>query len=181
MQANRDSSRYMSWADVFIVVYDISNCHSFQFAERILKQIGCHEHSLCTRAHTVCLVGNKNDLEHYRVVSNGDASRLADEHAADFLEINCTSQYAIVKAVSRLHTFMPMRLLIQHSTSNLSSNIVTWLTYACLVVPPRDHGCRKSTDEGRDRSVTISSNVFEWLRGDQSVDGATEVAQYNRQ
>lgn len=58
--------RYLAWADIYLVVYDITSQLSFQYAENLLKQISQHEHSLCVRQHVTCLIGNKNDMERYR-------------------------------------------------------------------------------------------------------------------
>jgi GTPase SAR1 family protein len=58
--------RYLAWADIYLVVYDITSQLSLQYAETLLRIIGQHEHSLCIRQHVTFLVGNKNDLERYR-------------------------------------------------------------------------------------------------------------------
>ncbi len=63
---DRDRLRYMSWADVYVVVYDITNAHSMQYAESLMVAIAGHEHKLCMRKHVTILVGNKRDLERYR-------------------------------------------------------------------------------------------------------------------
>uniref|UniRef100_A0A7E4VXC8 small monomeric GTPase n=1 Tax=Panagrellus redivivus TaxID=6233 RepID=A0A7E4VXC8_PANRE len=63
--AERDPMRYLSWADVFVVIYDTTSRLSFQVAEQLLQQIASHEHSLCTRDHKTMLLGNKIDLERY--------------------------------------------------------------------------------------------------------------------
>uniref|UniRef100_A0AC35TRI3 Small monomeric GTPase n=1 Tax=Rhabditophanes sp. KR3021 TaxID=114890 RepID=A0AC35TRI3_9BILA len=60
---SRDSSRYFAWADIYIVVYDVTSQLSFQYAENLLRQINSHEHSLCSRSHKTLLLGNKTDLE----------------------------------------------------------------------------------------------------------------------
>uniref|UniRef100_A0A915IE69 small monomeric GTPase n=1 Tax=Romanomermis culicivorax TaxID=13658 RepID=A0A915IE69_ROMCU len=63
---NRDPKRYLGWADVIIVVYSVTDVQSFEFAENLLKMIARHDHSLCNRPHTVCLYGNKIDIDRYR-------------------------------------------------------------------------------------------------------------------
>lgn len=65
-RAERDPNRYLAWANVFVVVYDITSRLSFQVAEQLLQQIANHEHSLCERDHKTILVGNKTDLDRYR-------------------------------------------------------------------------------------------------------------------
>lgn len=66
LQPHKDTARYLSWADAFVVVYSITSAQSFKYAEQILKQIAQHEHSLCVREHVKTLVATKMDMERYR-------------------------------------------------------------------------------------------------------------------
>lgn len=62
----QSSGRYLSWADIYVVVYDITSQLSLQYAEALLEKIQRHEHLLCVREHKTVVLGNKNDLERYR-------------------------------------------------------------------------------------------------------------------
>uniref|UniRef100_A0A0N4ZSH6 small monomeric GTPase n=1 Tax=Parastrongyloides trichosuri TaxID=131310 RepID=A0A0N4ZSH6_PARTI len=92
----RDSMRYFSWADIYIVVYDITSQLSFQYAENLLRQIKSHEHSVCMRNHKTLLLGNKSDLERYRQVNHADGEKLAKEYNVLFSEISATDEYSKV-------------------------------------------------------------------------------------
>ncbi|KHJ39964.1 hypothetical protein D918_09983 [Trichuris suis] len=64
-QDGKSSSRYISWADIFLLLYSVTDKDSFEYAENLLKEIRGHDHSICVRSHMVCLIGNKSDLERY--------------------------------------------------------------------------------------------------------------------
>ena len=69
VEANgRDSMRYLAWADLFLIIYDVTSQLSLQYAETLLQQITNHEHKLCGRTHKTMLLGNKTDLERYRFI-----------------------------------------------------------------------------------------------------------------
>ncbi|CAJ0574107.1 unnamed protein product, partial [Mesorhabditis spiculigera] len=88
--ANRDDMRWIAWADVYVVVYDVTSQLSLQYAEGLLEKIARHEHLLCAREHKTILLGNKSDLERYRQVSEAEASRTATKFGASFAETNAT-------------------------------------------------------------------------------------------
>lgn len=96
---NKDQNRFLGWADIFFVVYSITSLQSFEYAERLLKQIAAHDHSFCVRNHVTYLLGNKTDLDRYRQVSKSQGTRLAAEFQSEFFEINTTEEYSIVKSV----------------------------------------------------------------------------------
>ncbi|CAD6184112.1 unnamed protein product [Caenorhabditis auriculariae] len=89
--ASRDEMRWIAWADVYIVVYDVTSQLSFQYAEGLLERIARHEHVLCAREHQPLLIGNKSDLERYRQVSESEGERLAAQHKAYFAECSAAS------------------------------------------------------------------------------------------
>uniref|UniRef100_A0A0K0DSK6 small monomeric GTPase n=1 Tax=Strongyloides stercoralis TaxID=6248 RepID=A0A0K0DSK6_STRER len=95
----KDSMRYFSWADVYIVVYDITSQLSFQYAENLLRQIKSHEHSLCMRSHKTLVLGNKTDLERYRQVSHIEGEKLAKEYNVLFSETSAIEDYKKVSGV----------------------------------------------------------------------------------
>ncbi|CAJ0917800.1 unnamed protein product, partial [Mesorhabditis belari] len=86
--AKRDDMRWIAWADVYLIVYDVTSQLSLQYAEGLLEKIAQHEHLLCAREHKSILLGNKSDLERYRQVSEADASRTATKYGASFFETN---------------------------------------------------------------------------------------------
>ncbi|CAI4221194.1 unnamed protein product [Auanema sp. JU1783] len=88
--ANRDEMRWMAWADVFVVVYDVTSQLSLQYAENILERISKHEHVLCAREHKTILLGNKNDLERYRQVPELEGESVAAKYKAQFSEFAAT-------------------------------------------------------------------------------------------
>ncbi|KRZ73959.1 Ras-like protein family member 12, partial [Trichinella papuae] len=99
--SGKSSSRYVSWADVFLVLYSVTNRDSFEYAEKLLKEIHSHDHSVCVRPHIVCLIGNKIDLDRYRQVSKNQGAIMATMYSAKFYEINVTEEYSMVKNLFR--------------------------------------------------------------------------------
>ncbi|VDP23193.1 unnamed protein product [Soboliphyme baturini] len=89
--------RYISWADAIFVLYSITDKESFEYAERLMKQITQHDHTNCLSSHTVFLVGNKTDLDRYRLVTLTQGMTLATIYKAKFFEINVTEEYSVVK------------------------------------------------------------------------------------
>lgn len=84
--AARDEMRWMAWADVYLVVYDVTSQLSLQYAENILERISKHEHLLCSREHKTILLGNKSDLERYRQVSEAEGEAMANKYKIHFAE-----------------------------------------------------------------------------------------------
>ncbi|TKR95381.1 hypothetical protein L596_009559 [Steinernema carpocapsae] len=107
--SGRDAMRYLAWADVYVVVYDVTSQLSLQYAEKLLHQIAQHEHSLCMRSHKTLLVGNKCDLERYR-------QRLAKRFGALFAETSAVEDYQRVAAV--IHR--PLSQIITERTTRRS-------------------------------------------------------------
>ncbi|VDN53284.1 unnamed protein product [Dracunculus medinensis] len=110
--SGRDAMRYLSWADIYIVVYDVTSQLSLQYAESIFQQISTHEHHLCARPHKSLLVGNKTDLERYRQVNESDGEKLAKRFGALFGEISAIDEYEHVEALIR----QPIASLIAERT-----------------------------------------------------------------
>ncbi|CAB3407005.1 unnamed protein product [Caenorhabditis bovis] len=100
--AARDEMRWITWADIYVVIYDVTSQLSFQYAEGLLERISRHEHVLCAREHRTLLVGNKNDLERYRQVSEAEGERLAVQYKACFSE--CSTANDIRQFTQTLHT-----------------------------------------------------------------------------
>uniref|UniRef100_A0A3B4VMR3 small monomeric GTPase n=1 Tax=Seriola dumerili TaxID=41447 RepID=A0A3B4VMR3_SERDU len=80
-----------SWADGFVLVYDISDRMSFLHAKSILRQI--REAREESRKAPVFLVGNKQDLCNARQVHGEEGRSLAQEHACHFQEVSAAEDY----------------------------------------------------------------------------------------
>lgn len=99
--SGRDAMRYLSWADIYIVVYDVTSQLSLQYAESTLQQISAHEHHLCARQHKCLLLGNKGDLERYRQVSESDGEKLAKKFGSLFGEVSAVDECERVAGLIR--------------------------------------------------------------------------------
>jgi small GTP-binding protein len=64
-----------------IVVYDITNRDSFKSCEYWIEETKCLSEHV-----TLILVGNKNDLQDTRVISEDEGKTLAEEHGMLFIE-----------------------------------------------------------------------------------------------
>ncbi|KAK6039178.1 hypothetical protein COOONC_23317, partial [Cooperia oncophora] len=78
---SRDEMRWLAWADVYLVVYDVTSMRRI-----FLERIATHEHLLCAREHKTLLLGNKNDLERYRQVSETEGEAMANKYKIHFAE-----------------------------------------------------------------------------------------------
>ncbi|KRX94896.1 Ras-like protein family member 12, partial [Trichinella pseudospiralis] len=123
--SGKSSSRYVSWADVFLVLYSVTNRDSFEYAEKLLKEIHSHDHSVCVRPHIVCLIGNKIDLDRYRQVSKNQGAIMATMYSAKFYEINVTEEYSMRSPNSRvwMNQRVTDEILSNEGAQNLKSVI----------------------------------------------------------
>ncbi|KRX20803.1 Ras-like protein family member 12, partial [Trichinella nelsoni] len=124
--SGKSSSRYVSWADVFLVLYSVTNRDSFEYAEKLLKEIHSHDHSVCVRPHIVCLIGNKIDLDRYRQVSKNQGAIMATMYSAKFYEINVTEEYSMVKNLFR-DLIEEVIISRDRMTSQRSPNSRVWM------------------------------------------------------
>lgn len=63
-----NSERYLSWASGFLVVYSIDKMESFEGCQLYLQTLALHNKTF--KPHTpILLLGNKLDLDRYRLVS----------------------------------------------------------------------------------------------------------------
>ncbi|XP_066478297.1 ras-like protein family member 11A [Tiliqua scincoides] len=102
-------TRCLKWADGFLLVYSITDYHSYQSIRPL------YQHIRKIRPDSkipIVIVGNKGDLAHSRQVSTNDGLQLANELGSVFLEIstsdNCQGvcevfQY-LCKEVSKKHS-----------------------------------------------------------------------------
>ncbi|RQM29810.1 hypothetical protein B5M09_002273 [Aphanomyces astaci] len=99
-----------------LVVYDITDRHSFEHVTHWLEQIREHAHENVV----LILVGNKCDLAHVpntRQVSTLEAARFAETHHMEFVEASALDSTNVVEAFKRI--IVPVgRLLTPPSTSS---------------------------------------------------------------
>ncbi|KAF0689460.1 Aste57867_19095 [Aphanomyces stellatus] len=84
-----------------LVVYDITNRHSFEHVTHWLAQIREHAHENVV----LILVGNKCDLAHLpntRQVSTLEAARFAETHHMEFVEASALDSTNVVEAFKRI-------------------------------------------------------------------------------
>ncbi|KAK3778063.1 hypothetical protein RRG08_044679 [Elysia crispata] len=95
---DNDPSRYLKWADAFLVVYSITSSQSFQIAREYMESISLYLKSQ-GRECPVALVGNKIDLERYRQVNKSEGASLATEYETVFYETTAAEEYELLERV----------------------------------------------------------------------------------
>lgn len=93
---------YMRNADAALIVYDVTNHHSFDDVERWVKDLG---RSNGTEEANIFLIGNKTDLVEKREVSEAEGKALAAKINAKFFELssdqpNCKNPISVFKRSS---------------------------------------------------------------------------------
>ncbi|XP_059482630.1 ras-related and estrogen-regulated growth inhibitor-like protein isoform X2 [Neocloeon triangulifer] len=80
----------VQWADVCILVYAVNDRDSFETARRLLERLSQERKSRSKDEERpiFALIGNKADLEHFRVVAKSDGSESAAEHNCYFAELS---------------------------------------------------------------------------------------------
>ncbi|KAF3686975.1 Ras-like protein family member 12 RAS-like protein Ris [Channa argus] len=93
-----NSERYLSWANAFFVVYSIDNMESFKGSHLYLQTLALHNKTF--RPQTpIILLGNKLDMDRYRLVSQSDAESLASRFGCLFFEVSACLDFLSVKHV----------------------------------------------------------------------------------
>ena len=95
-QDETDPLRYLSWADGFIIVYSITDRASFDKARDSLVKVTDHLKT-SSRQCPLALVGNKIDLERYRVISKAEGQTLATDFEAAFYESTAAEEFEYVE------------------------------------------------------------------------------------
>ncbi|BFZ01924.1 hypothetical protein BsWGS_04963 [Bradybaena similaris] len=93
-----DPSRYLRWADAFLIVYSITNRPTFETARQYMDSISMYLKGR-GRECPVALVGNKIDLERYRQVNKSEGASLATEYDSVFYETTAAEEYDFVERV----------------------------------------------------------------------------------
>lgn len=87
-----------------LLVYDITRRDTFQHLTRWLEEAKQHAHENMV----ILLIGNKNDLEHRRMVSTAEGQAFADQHGLFFLETSAKTAYnvetAFLKTAEEIHS-----------------------------------------------------------------------------
>ena len=87
-----------------LLVYDITRRDTFQHLSRWLEEAKQHAHENMV----ILLIGNKNDLEHRRMVSTAEGQAFADQHGLFFLETSAKTAYnvemAFLKTAEEIHS-----------------------------------------------------------------------------
>uniref|UniRef100_UPI0037E83A13 ras-like protein family member 12 n=1 Tax=Semicossyphus pulcher TaxID=241346 RepID=UPI0037E83A13 len=88
-----NSERYLSWASVFLVVYSIDSMESFKCCQLYLHMLALHRRS------PIILLGNKLDMDPYRLVSQSEAEALASRFGCVFFEVSACLDFLSVQHV----------------------------------------------------------------------------------
>ncbi|CAB3372173.1 Hypothetical predicted protein [Cloeon dipterum] len=80
----------VQWADVCILVYAVNDRASFETARRLLERLSLERKSRSKDEErpVFALIGNKADLEHFRVVAKSEGCESAAEHNCYFAELS---------------------------------------------------------------------------------------------
>lgn len=80
----------MGYADIFLVLYSITDRASFHEAGKIVKYIRRHR---TLDSSSIIIAGTKRDLEHFRTVRETDGSRLTYSLNCGFFEISISESF----------------------------------------------------------------------------------------
>ncbi|XP_078357747.1 ras-related and estrogen-regulated growth inhibitor-like isoform X3 [Oculina patagonica] len=80
----------VGYADIFLVLYSITDRASFHEAGKIVKYIRRHR---TLDSSSIIIAGTKRDLEHFRTVRETDGSRLTYSLNCGFFEISISESY----------------------------------------------------------------------------------------
>ncbi|XP_065670299.1 uncharacterized protein LOC100206304 [Hydra vulgaris] len=98
--ASVDNNCHVSWASCIAVIYAIDNRSSFNIAKDILQSIKTFVEKSGKIREAIplrySLIGNKNDLEHLRVISLEEGKALAKKFNARFGEISAANDYVSI-------------------------------------------------------------------------------------
>lgn len=78
------------WADVFVVVYSITDRDSFEKLPKLIRTVQRVKNPHCP---PIILLGNKKDLDHLRAINVDDAQQVALEYGCHFYEVSAAESY----------------------------------------------------------------------------------------
>ncbi|CAJ1048689.1 ras-like protein family member 12 isoform X1 [Xyrichtys novacula] len=88
-----NNERYLTWGSVFLVVYSIDSMESFKCCQLYLHMLSLH------RKSPIILLGNKLDMDLYRLVSRSEAESVASCYGCVFFEVSACLDYLSVQHV----------------------------------------------------------------------------------
>ncbi|CAM1319238.1 RASL12 (predicted) [Pycnogonum litorale] len=98
----KNPTRFLDWADGFIVVYAVNQRSTFERAQQILEKISQRRKNVINSSviEAPCiLVGNKSDLARYRQVSKVEGHDLSSQYDATFVEATATKEFQTVSRI----------------------------------------------------------------------------------
>ncbi|KXJ27464.1 ras-related and estrogen-regulated growth inhibitor isoform X2 [Exaiptasia diaphana] len=100
-----------SQGDIFLILYSIADRKSFQEAANIGKYL--QNDRPLQKPKGLALVGNKNDLEHFREVVKPEARDLATELSCSFYEISVSERTGFEEVSDVIHSCL--RQYLKHA------------------------------------------------------------------
>ncbi|CAE1314800.1 RERGL [Acanthosepion pharaonis] len=105
----------LSWADAFIIVYNICERQTFHWAKLLVD----HVHKRRSPVYVpVLLLGNKTDLEHRRQVGVDDGHQVALEYGCMYYEVSAADNYVSI-SVAFQSLLREARIVQQHRSALL--------------------------------------------------------------
>ena len=89
-------------ADVFVLVYDITERTSFEHLRKWMNDINHYKYNIMTDGTKVMLIGNKTDLEDKRAVSYKEGMKFAEENHMHFFETSAKTGANVKEAFEHL-------------------------------------------------------------------------------
>ncbi|XP_063906531.1 ras-related and estrogen-regulated growth inhibitor-like [Zophobas morio] len=82
---------HIRWGEAFVIVYSVSDRHSFHEAGEILGQLAKLK---LPSYYTSLLLGNKRDLDHSRQICVDDGQELSLHYGCQFYEVSAAENFA---------------------------------------------------------------------------------------
>ncbi|XP_008198554.1 ras-related and estrogen-regulated growth inhibitor isoform X2 [Tribolium castaneum] len=89
--ANGCLYEHIRWGEAFVIVYSVSDRHSFHEAQEILSQLAKLK---LPSYYTSLLLGNKRDLDHSRQICVDDGQELSLQYGCQFYEVSAAENFA---------------------------------------------------------------------------------------
>jgi len=110
---DEDLRRVVAKCDACVIVYDICDRNSFEFANSVATRVRCNQNPASKDSFPILLVGNKSDLEHLREVGVQEGRRAADKiGSCHFSESSAAESFTEVQKI-----FLMLFQLVNNSTT----------------------------------------------------------------
>ena len=116
---NSLNKTYYKRADGCLLVYDISSRESFEECKNFYKNEIVEN---CKKNVKVILIGNKNDLEEQREISEEEGSKFAEENNYFFKETSCEKNFNVADAFETI-IIMTHNDMIRKNSESLEESI----------------------------------------------------------